>query len=315
MSMRAILLILVLFCGSSLRAQEADVIIAVGASGDEAYAKDFAQRAASWQKAAATGKAKVQTFGAKPEEKESLERLRAAVEAEAKESLAPLWLVFIGHGTFDGREGKFNLRGDDVTATDVATWLKKAARPVVVVCGFSASGAFLKTLTAPGRVVVTATKSGAENNFAHFTGYLAEMIVDPAADLDHDGQTSILEAWLAAAHKTAEFYEAGDRIATEHSLLDDNGDGFGTPPEWYSGLRVVKKAKDAKTVDGLRAGQLSLVPNNSELALSPELRAQRDQLEADLAALRESKANLAEKEYFAKLETLLLKLARLYQKK
>jgi hypothetical protein len=313
--MRAILLILVLFCGSSLRAQEADVIIAVGASGDEAYAKDFAQWAANWQKAAATGKAKVQTFGAMPEEKESLERLRTAVEAEAKESLAPLWLVFIGHGTFDGREGKFNLRGDDVTATDVATWLKKAARPVVVVCGFSASGAFLKTLTAPGRVVVTATKSGAENNFAHFTGYLAEMIVDPAADLDHDGQTSILEAWLAAAHKTAEFYEAGDRIATEHSLLDDNGDGFGTPPEWYSGLRVVKKAKDAKTVDGLRAGQLSLVPNNSELALSPELRAQRDQLEADLAALRESKANLAEKEYFAKLETLLLKLARLYQKK
>jgi hypothetical protein len=317
MSKRAIIFLLTVLCAAlSLHAaDEAAVIVAVGAAGEEAYAQEFAKWAGDWQKAATAGKAAVQVIGAKPEEKDSLTRLRTAVEAEAKESTAPLWLVLLGHGTFDGRDGKLNLRGDDVTATEVAGWLKNAARPVVVVCGFSASGAFLKPLTAAGRVVITATKSGAENNFARFGGYLAAAIADPAADLDHDGQTSILEAWLAAASQTAEFYKGADRIATEHSLLDDNGDAFGTPPDWYSGLRLMKKPKDGKSPDGLRAGQLSLVPNAEERGFAPELRTQRDKLEADLAALHELKANLPEKEYFAKLEAILLQLARLYQKK
>ena len=293
---------------------EQSVIIAVGASGEEAYADDFAKWTAQWRQAGAAGKARVQTIGAGADEKFVLTRLRAAVVAEAKEGAEPLWLVLLGHGTFDGRDGKFNLRGDDVAASEIAGWLKECARPVVIVCGFSAGGAFLKPLSAPGRVIVTATKSGAENNFARFGGYFAEAVADPAADLDHDGQTSVLEAWLAAAQRTAEFYKTEGRIATEHSLLEDNGDGLGTPAEWYAGLRVVKKPKDGKAPDGLRASQFALVPSATERGLSPELRVQRDALEAELAKLREAKATMAEKEYFAKLEALLLQLARLYPK-
>ena len=289
------------------------MIIAVGASGEDAYAGDFAKWAAHWQKAGAAGKARVQTIGAEAGEKEVLGRLRAAIEAEAKAGTDPLWLVLLGHGTFDGRDGKFNLRGDDVSSADLAAWLKPCARPVVIVCGFSASGAFLKPLSGPGRVVVTATKSGAENNFARFGGYFAEAVADPAADLDHDGQTSVQEAWLAAAQRTAEFYKTEGRIATEHSLLDDNGDGLGTPPEWYAGLRLVKKPKDGKAPDGPLAGKLSLVPSAEERSLSPEQRKRRDALETELAKLREAKATLPEKEYFAQIEALLLKLARLYR--
>ena len=163
--------------------------------------------------------------------------------------------------------------------------------------------------------MVTATKSGAENNFARFGGYFAGAVADPSADLDHDGQTSVLEAWLAAGQRTAEFYKTEGRIATEHALLDDNGDGLGTPPEWYEGLRVIKKSKDGKAPDGLRASQFALVPSAAERALSPELRAQRDALETELAKLREAKAALPEKEYFAHLEALLLRLARLYPKR
>ena len=289
------------------------MIIAVGASGEDAYAGDFAKWAAHWQKAGAAGKARVQTIGAQADEKEALGRLRAAIEAEAKAATEPLWLVLLGHGTFDGRDGKFNLRGDDVSSADLAAWLKPCARPVVIVCGFSASGAFLKPLSGPGRVVVTATKSGAENNFARFGGYFAESVADPAADLDHDGQTSVQEAWLAAAQRTAEFYKAEGRIATEHSLLDDNGDGLGTPPEWYAGLRLVKKPKDGKAPDGPLAGKLSLVPSAEERSLSPEQRKRRDALETELAKLREAKATLPEKEYFSQIEALLLQLARLYR--
>ena len=307
-----------IFSGQPVSAAEkttgqASVIIAVGASGEEAYADDFAKWAAHWQKAGAAGNARVQTIGAGAEEKDALGRLRAAVVAEAKEDASPLWLVLLGHGTFDGRDGKFNLRGDDVAASEVAAWLKGCVCPVVIVCGFSASGAFLKLLSAPGRVIVTATKSGAENNFARFGGYFAEAVADPAADLDHDGQTSVLEAWLGAAQRTAEFYKTEGRIATEHSLLEDNGDGLGTPPEWYEGLRLVKKPKDGQAPDGLRARQLALVPSAAERGLSPELRAQRDALEAELAKLREAKASMPEGEYFAQLEALLLRIARLYQ--
>ena len=298
---------------AGLARAEQSVIIAVGASGEEAYADDFAKWAAHWQKAGAAGNAKVQTIGAGAEEKDALARLRAALTAEVKESASPLWLVLLGHGTFDGRDGKFNLRGDDLAASEIAAWLKPNTRPVVVVCGFSASGAFLKPLSAPGRVIVTATKNGAENNFARFGGYFAEAVADPAADLDHDGQTSVLEAWLAAGQHTAEFYKTEGRIATEHSLLDDNGDGLGTPPEWYAGLRVVKKSKDGKALDGVRASQFALVPSAAERGLSPELRAQRDVLETELAKLREAKAAQPEKEYFAQLEALLLRLARLYR--
>ena len=38
-------------------------------------------------------------------------------------SSEPLWLVLIGHGTFDGRLAKFNLRGPDVTAGELNQWL------------------------------------------------------------------------------------------------------------------------------------------------------------------------------------------------
>ena len=45
---------------------------------------------------------------------------------------------------------------------------------------------------APGRIVITATKSGFELNFARFGKYLAAAIAEPRADLDKDGQTSLL---------------------------------------------------------------------------------------------------------------------------
>ena len=40
---------------------------------------------------------------------------------------APLWLVLIGHGTYDGRVARFNLRGADVTEKDMAYMAGPAA--------------------------------------------------------------------------------------------------------------------------------------------------------------------------------------------
>ena len=78
-------------------------------------------------------------------------------------------------------------------------------------------------------MVVTATRSGSELNFARFGQYLADAIGDPQADLDKDGQVSLLEAFLMASGRVAEFYRTRIELATEHALIDDNGDRLGTP--------------------------------------------------------------------------------------
>ena len=291
----------------------ASVIVAIGAPGDDAYKGVFERWAGHWKKAGEASDARCIEIGGDPNAADSLTRLRDALKAEPVEASTPLWVVLLGHGTFDGKEAKFNLRGDVVSVSEIAAWLKPFQRPVIVVCAFSASGAWLKPLAAPGRVIVAATKSASENNYARFGGFLAQAIADPAADIDKDGETSLLEAWLTAARKTADFYKDEGRIATEHSLLDDNGDGLGTPPDWFSGVRVVKKGRDGSAPDGQRAAQIHLVHSAAERALTAEQRAQRDGLERELSALRERKAAMNEAEYLRELEALLLKLARIYR--
>ena len=162
----------------------------------------------------------------------------------------------------------------------------------MVVCAFSSSGAFLAPLSLPGRVLLTGTKSGSERNYARFGGYLSEAISNPSADFDKDGQTSLLEAWLAAAEGVAKFYETEGRLATEHSLLEDNGDGKGTPADFFRGNKAVKKAKDGTVPDGLAARHLYLVPSAEERALSPETRVRRNALESELSDLQKQRATL-----------------------
>ena len=213
------------------------------------------------------------------------QRLRAALAERASASQEPLWVVLIGHGTFDGREAKFNLRGPDVTDAELLDWLKPIQRPVAILNCFSASGPFLSRLSAPNRVVVTATRSGDEQNFARFGQYLAESVADPSADLDKDGQVSLLEAYLVASNRTAEFYRTRSRLATEHPLLDDNGDRLGTPADWFRGLHATKRAKDGAEPDGVRAHQLHIILSDREQRMSPDQRQRRDKLERSAAAL------------------------------
>ena len=170
----------------------------------------------------------------------------------------------------------------------------------------------MKALSGTNRVVITATRSGYEQNFTRFGGHLAAALDDPAADLDQDGQTSLLESFLSASFRVAEFYKTEGRLATEHPLLDDNGDGLGTPADWFRGLRAVKRPKDRSALDGLRAHQLHLVRSATDDALTPEARRRRDELELAIAALRDTKSSLAEDAYYKRLEPLVLELARLY---
>jgi hypothetical protein len=296
-------------------AEDSTLIVVVGAAGEEAYGKNFATWAAAWEKTAARAHAREFTIGLTDTgavtDHDALEKLLASQSHQS--SSAELWIVMIGHGTFDGKEAKFNLRGPDLSATELAAWLKPFNRPIALIDCASASAPFLAKLSAPGRVIVTATRSGYELNYARFGQYLAEAIGNPEADLDKDGQTSLLEAFIFASNRVAEFYKSQGRLATEHALIDDNGDGLGTPADWFRGIRAVKKAKEGATVDGLRAHQFHLLKSEFEQKLSPAIRARRNDLELAIAKLRDQKSKMPEDDYYRELETLLLQIARLYE--
>ncbi len=248
------------------------------------------------------------------EETNDHDRLRTALEAERSNETAPLWLVLIGHGTFDGRQAKFNLRGPDVSADELAPWLEKINRPLAIINCSSSSAPFINALSAPSRVIVTATKSGFELNFSRFGKFISQAIADPAADLDKDSQTSLLEAYLAASRQVGDFYKSEGRLATEHALLDDNGDGLGTPGEWFRGVRAIQKPRSDAAPDGVRAHQFHLAPSRRERNMPAEAIARRDLLEQAVALLRDRKAQLPEAEYYHRLEPLLVELAELYER-
>ncbi len=292
----------------------ARVIVVVGAPGTPEYATQFRAWAESWKAAASRGQAESTAIGLDDHPGSTdRDRLKGLLAESTRSATAPLWIVLIGHGTFDGREAKVNLRGPDVTDVELAEWLRPAKRPVVVIDCTSASAPFLNRVSAPGRVVITATRSGSEINFARFGRYLAESIADPHADLDKDGQVSLLEAFLSASHRVEDYYKTRSQLASEHALLDDNGDRLGTPPDWFHGVRAIRRAKDGASPDGLRAHQIHLVPSDRERKLPPEVRRRRDELELSLAALRDQKVRMNDDEYYRRIEPILLELGRLYQ--
>ena len=294
--------------------QKITVVVVVGAMGAPEYAAQFAEWAGLWEEACTKGDTRFVAIGLDQHEgSDDRTVLQETLATESKETVAALWLVLIGHGTFDGRTAKFNLQGPDISADDLAEWLKPILRPIAVIDAASSSAPFLKKLSAPQRIVVTATKSGFEHNYARFGQYFASAIADPQADLDKDGQTSLLEAFLTASGQVDEFYSAAGRLVTEHALLDDNGDGLGTRADWFRGIRPVRKAEDDAPLDGYRAHQFHLVRSEAERKMPPDLTAQRDRLELEVMKLRDAREDFPEEEYFSKLEALLYQITQIYE--
>jgi hypothetical protein len=288
------------------------VIVVVGAEGAEEYREPFRNWAEKWRAAAELGKAECLFVGLDPESAVSdRDRLKELLLRHGESSHEPLWLVLIGHGTFNGKVARFNLRGADVSSGELAEMIKGVERPLAIADCTSCSAPFLAELSGRSRVIVTATRSGHEYNLTRFGEHLSGSINDPAGDLDKDGQTSLLEAFLLASNRVQEFYASESRLATEHALLDDNGDKLGTPPDWFKGTRAVKSAKDGAQPDGRLANTFVLVRSPAEAKLTAEQRARRDELEQQLAAVRAKKSKLEEEEYLDLIQPLLLELGEI----
>ena len=290
------------------------VILVVGAAGAEEYGKQFTTWAENWQTAIESNSdsenVEVVVIGLDEKKVSDLEQLEKEIRA-TEDSASDLWIVLIGHGTDDRKVSKFNLKGRDMTAKRLNDWIAPLNSRVVVVNCTSASGGFISKLKGKNRVVITATKSAAQHNFARFGGYLSEAIADPALDLDKDQQTSLLEAVISASARTQEFYIQDTRLATELAMIDDNGDGRGTPADWFKGTRVVKRAKQGEP-DGLTANQIILVRRGAEGSLTGSQRKQRDKLEGDLEHLRQRKSKMTEEAYYNAIEPILVELAKIY---
>lgn len=301
--------------GAGTNESASELIVVTGAAGERDYGEMFATWAMRLQEGAKRAEVNFTLVGqGRMEGGDDKELLRAALEKVSRQSTEPLWLVLIGHGTYNGKTAKLNLRGPDVSAAELADWLHPLSRPVVVVNCTASSAPFINRLKGRDRVIVTATKSGTEKNFARFGDYFTAGIADPEADLDKDGQTSLLEAFLRAAKDVQAYYSENGRLATEHALLDDNGDGLGSRAEWFRGVRAVKKPAGKAEIDGFRAHQLHLVRSELEKRLTSQERAERDRLELALDRHRERKSRMKEKLYYSQLEKIVIQIARIYER-
>jgi hypothetical protein len=221
-----------------------------------------------------------------------------------------IFVFLLGHGSFDNNDYRFSLVGPDITGSELRAQLDRfPTQKVILVCATPCSGILIKTLSGKNRVVITATKNEFENNNTQFAQFFVEAFVKKAADVDKNGSVSLLEAYLYAAKAVDSSYKERKLLATEHPLMEDNGDGVGT--SWPS----------PENGEGLLASKISFgtsAPSTGgEAATNPELQAlyaSKQKTEAAIQDLKYKKESLLEADYNKSLEALLVQLAQTNQK-
>lgn len=289
-----------------------EALIIMGAPGEELYKSKFESAVESWKTACEAANASATVVGLEDSDTANRESIQKWITKLDPESAVPAWIVYIGHGSSNRRETMLNLNGPDLDSKTLATWLEPIKRPVIFIHGGSSSAAFIADLSSPGRTIISATKSIDEINYARFGELFAQVIGAQTGDLDEDGQVSVLEAFIEASDLTNKFYTESGRLVSEHALIDDNGDGYGTPSSFFQGTRITKRSTDNRDPDGLRARQIALIPSPEERLLSPEQKLERDKIEAELEVLRTQKSDMNEEEYYEQLEGILLRLSEIY---
>jgi len=287
-----------------LLAQDTHLLVIVGVGGDEDHVKAFNKYALAIEDAAkkhGMPDANMTYLGENPDQSGGRMKARSTREnvTKAFTDLAAqvkanddLFVVLIGHGSFDGKMAAFNLPGPDLTADDYGALPKKfPTQKIVFVNTASSSGAFVQALAGPARTIVTATRTGGERNETRFAQYFVEAFDTDSADRDRNGRVSVQEAFDYAAQKVKAVYEQEGHILTEHATLDDSAQGKLASAQFLAPER-------SRTV----AAQ----------SLDPAYRTlleQRDGLERQVADLRLRKDSMDAKQYDDQLEKLLTDLA------
>jgi len=146
------------------------------------------------------------------------------VATQAKEGDL-VFVLLIGHGGGDGADAKFNLVGPDLTVIEWSALLSPIKGRIAFVDTTSGSFPFLKGLSAPGRLVITATGTFGQKNATVFPEYFIQALTAPIADADKNGRVSLLEAFVYASSLVKQNYEQRGYMATENAVFNDTGDG------------------------------------------------------------------------------------------
>ena len=238
-------------------------------------------------------------------QKATRENVRAAVADLRKRASKDdvVLVVLVGHGSgADSGEAKFNLVGPDLSAHEWAELVAPVPGRLVFINTASGSFPFIQELSARNRVVITANDSAAQSFETVMPQFLLAAFKDEAADLDKNGRASIWEAFAFVSARVREWFDQRAQLATEHPLLDDDGDGVGrlVDDEGTDGplARVTYLRADAPITDGGSPERTAMLRRRVELNTAlEELRARKGTMQPD--------------DYDAALEKLLLELARI----
>lgn len=213
-----------------------------------------------------------------------------------------IFLIGHGSGSATGSEAKLNIVGPDITGTEFAGLLEGFRdQDLIVINTSSASFEFTEQLAAIGRVLISATRSRAERFDPMFAGYFIEALADRKGDRDKNNRVSVLEAFNYARQMVDVWYGDQGRLATEHAVLDDNGDGM-------FALEPGPEAADGRLAeiayfDTLDAG------TEKQSQEARQMQAEMQGLEREIFLLRSRKADYLEEDYWNRLEALLIELA------
>lgn len=284
---------LLFFVAAPVFAQQTHVLLVTGVSGDDEHAQKFQKWATTFldamKKKESIPEANITFLSERAATRAAVEKAFGDIAAKAKPS-DTVFIVLIGHGSFDGRVAAFNLMGPDLSAADYAKLLAPfTTQKIVFVNTSSASGAFLQPLAAPGRVIVTATKTGGERNETDFPEYFVKAFADDTADRDRNGRVSIAEAFEYAKAKVTQGFQQKGLLLTEHATLDDGDEGRLASTVFFGGAPGLQ-------VDTSDPAMKALVDR-------------RDAIEREIAGLRLRKTSMAEADYDAQMEKLLTELA------
>ncbi|MGH7711897.1 MAG: hypothetical protein ACREOG_11475 [Gemmatimonadaceae bacterium] len=238
-------------------------------------------------------------------ERSTRDALRAALERMAARAQPNerVLLIYIGHGSAQSGRPQLALVGPDVSAPELATMLAPIrATTIAVVLAASASGDFVKPLAGPGRIILSATKSGAEQNESLFAEHFVGALGADAADGDKDQRVSLLELFTYTRREVARIYEATNRLLTEHAVLEDNGDGIGHAD-------ASATTADGPIANGITINRVGTVAATKDPRAAPFVR-RREDLQRQIDSLRTRRDRLSSAEYDRQLEDLVVQLAQ-----
>jgi hypothetical protein len=282
------------------------VLTVAGLGGEPDYEREFRALAADLERTLRGPDEHVYTLAG-----EDASRARVVRTIETIAGLArpedDFVLILIGHGSFDGIEYKFNLVGPDISAASLARLCNRvASRRQLIINTTSASGGSIGPLARQGRAVIAATKSGTEKNATVFARYFVDALKDPTADLDKNDAISALEAFEYATGRTAEFYAAQKRLATEHAVFVDTRRG--------PAVRVASSETGAgRLLSSVILVRLGAARTAAADPAKRGLLAQKEQLERRIDTLKYQRAAMSAADYKRQLTEALVELAKVQE--